>query len=147
MTIQKLLLQFKPKTENVLPLLHKVNEAFGYISRENFELIVDYFDVSEEKVYGLISSSRILKLSPRPKMEIEVCTNPSCKLEGSDEVILEIEKYYKIKVDRENNRGVSLKRADCFGRCLDGPVVKINGNFYEKVTPNRIDDILRDFDK
>jgi len=145
MTIQKVLLSFKPKKENILPLLQKVNVYFGYISKDNTYKIAEYFGIAPAKIYGIITASEILKSEKPSQLEIAVCTGPHCTMKGSGEVLKEIEKYLSVKADRQASERINLKTMSCNGHCLVGPVVIINGNIHENVKPAEVDDILKDY--
>jgi NADH-quinone oxidoreductase subunit E len=145
MTIQKILLSFRPKKENLLPLLHQVNSCFGYISKEDTYRIADYFGIMPAKIYGIITASGNLNYRKPSRVEIAVCSGQNCKLKGSAEILREIENYLSVKADRQPTEEINLRTISGGGHCLMGPTLIVNGNFYENVKPFEVDDILKNY--
>ena len=75
----------------------------------------------------------------KDRVVIEICMGSSCFSRGNRKTLQVIQKYLR-EHDREQD--VVLKGNHCFSDCSRGPVVKINGEIHEKVTPQNIIDIL-----
>lgn len=131
--------------ENILPVLHKVNASFGYISKEHAYKIADYFRISPPRLFAIITSSGVLRDKKPAQLEIQVCGGVHCKTRGADKILSEIEKCLKVKAGKEFNEKIRLESVSCIGHCDGGPVMKINGTVFSRVRPELVDDILKGF--
>lgn len=73
------------------------------------------------------------------RKEIKICMGSSCFSRGNRQTLQVIQKYLK---EHQLEHDVILKGAHCFGKCNEGPLVKIGSKIYEHVTSNTILDIL-----
>lgn len=145
MTIQKILLSLEPKKENVLAALHRAEEEFGCVTKEHMYLIAEYFRVKPARVAALISGSEIFSISKPPRLKVEICGGPHCKIKRSNAIVREAEKYLGVKIDRKGSRKAVLKTVNCVGHCAHGPVMIVNGTMYDRVKSFDVDDILRNY--
>ena len=134
MTIEKILLGFSPKVENILPALKEVSAVFGYVDEEKSEKIADYFSVPSSQIYETATFYDLINTKKQPALKIKVCFSTHCALKDAGKIINEIENILHIKAGDENNPNIKLEKVSCLGRCGDGPVVVINDKVYERVT-------------
>lgn len=141
-TLQKILLEYEPLPENLLPALKKVNTVFGYISQEKIYKIADYFKISPAEAFSTVSFYDDIRFEKKPNVEIRICMSAPCELRGSSKVLNEVERFLGAKIDREKTHKLEIRSASCQGRCNRGPIMIVNGNVYENVKPEGVDDIL-----
>jgi len=134
-TIQKILLEFEPKIENLLPALKKINAIFGFVGGRETKIIAEYFDVSEKKIFETASFYDEIKTEKQPEVLIQICNSANCTVNNSFEIIREIENSFKIKVEE----------ISCLGRCAEGPIIVVNGKIYERVTKSSVHGILKEY--
>lgn len=134
-TIQSIILEFEPKSENILPALKKINAIFGFVGEKEAKIIAQYFDVSESKIFETASFYDEIKTEKPARITIQICSSANCMVNGSFPIIKEIENTSKIKVEE----------ISCLGRCADGPVMVVNGKIYERVTESSVHDILKEY--
>ena len=80
---------------------------------------------------------------PVGKNVIRFCHNISCMLNGSDELISYLEEKLDVKTGEISKDGlVSVKKVECLGACVGGPMCQIGDQYYENLTKKRIDEIL-----
>jgi len=144
-TLQKILLDFDPHPQNLLPLLKAVNKEFGHISQNHIYQIAEYFSLKPAKVFSQLSFFEELRHKPKPSLEIRICMSAPCQMKGSLEVLKEIERYTGKRADIDKSSIIEFNSASCQGRCDLGPLVIVNGTPYEKVSSNMVDDILRPY--
>jgi NADH:ubiquinone oxidoreductase subunit E len=142
---EKILLEFDPKAENLLPALKKISEAFGYVSEKEAQKIASYFSLTLMQVFETASFYDLVNVKKQPALSIKVCSGTNCTYDGCRKVIKEIENFFRIKEGDEFNPKVKLETMSCLGRCGEGPIVIINGNVYTKVTTSGVDDILKSY--
>jgi len=141
-TVQKILLEFEPHPENILPVLKQINSIFGYVSQKEVYPVAAYFSMSPAEVFSTLSFFDDINFAKKSAVEIKVCVSAPCELRGSRKVLAEIERFLGVRMDRDKTAKLEVKSASCQGRCQRGPVVIVNGNVYDGVRAEGIDDIL-----
>ena len=135
MTVQKNLLEFESRAENLLPALKKISAVFGYVSEKDINIIAEYFYLSPAKVFETASFYNQINTKQPPQILIQVCSSANCAVNNSFEIIKEIENSFKVKVEE----------ISCLGRCSEGPVMIINGKVYERVSKSSVHEILKEW--
>jgi len=140
--IEKILLEFDPEKDKLLPALKKISVAFGYVSEKDTQKIADYFRLSLSKVYETASFYDQIQIKKQPSLVIKVCSGGNCALNNSFTIIREIENYLRIKEGDESNPKVKLEVMSCLGQCGEGPIMIVNNNVYTNVTESSVYGIL-----
>lgn len=144
-TVEKILLEFDPKAENLLPALKRISETFGYVSEKDAQKVASYFSLTLTKVFEVASFYDLVNVKKQPAVSIKVCSGTNCTYDGCRRVIKEIENFFHIKEGDEFHPKVKLVVMSCLGRCGEGPIMIVNGTVYTKVTASGVDDILRSY--
>ena len=145
MSIQKILLQFEPKPKNLLPALKEIQKDNQYIGEKECEKVADYFSLPLAQVYSTASFYDLLKTRKESKKIIKICSGGPCLGEKSMEVVRQIELLLKIELENDAHPKYKLELASCVGLCDRGPVMEIDGQVFEKVRPEMVDDIIRNY--
>ncbi|HLM84386.1 MAG TPA: NAD(P)H-dependent oxidoreductase subunit E [Candidatus Bathyarchaeia archaeon] len=145
MSIQKILLKFEPKAENLLGALKEIQKENKYISEKECEGVARYFSLSLTKVFSAASFFDLLKTRKESKKIIKVCSGGPCLSEKSAEIVREIEKYLRIELENDGHASVKLELMSCVGLCDRGPVMSVDDQVFEKVRPEMVDDIIRNY--
>ena len=115
----------------------------GYLTNDLIEAVAEYLDMEAIAVYEVATFYSMYEMSRVGKHKICVCTNISCMLCSSDQVVAHLEKKLGIKMGQTTADGkFTLKEVECLGACVNAPVMQIGRQYYEKLTPAAIDDIL-----
>lgn len=115
----------------------------GHLSKEVMDWVAGFLNVPAIRVRELATFYSMYDLEPVGKYKLCVCSNISCMLRGSDEVIQHIENRLGIKVGETTPDGkISLKEVECLGACRDAPMMQVGDVYHENLTPERIDAIL-----
>ncbi len=145
MTIEKILLNFSPRRKNLLPALKQVNEHFGVVSEEAIKQMAHFFGLTKVEVFSVASFYDQIRTEQPAELIIQVCDGANCTLKKSNEVIKQIELFFKQKVGDNFNPKVKIERIGCLAQCPFGPNVVINGIVYEKVFPDKVTELLRSY--
>jgi len=116
----------------------------GFLTTELMNAVAAYLDLSNIAVYEVASFYSMFETEPVGRHSISVCTNISCMLMGSDDVVEHIEKKLGIKTGESTPDGkFFMKREEeCLAACCGGPMMMVDHKYYEKLTPEKIDEIL-----
>jgi len=145
MSLQKILLRYKPKPENLLRALEEIQKENKYISRENCLKVAKYFSLPLAQVYSFASFFDEIKLKKSGKKIIKVCSGGPCIAENSAEVARQIELLLKIEAENDAHPKYRLEYISCRGLCDRGPIVMVDEQVFEKVRPEMVDDIISSY--
>ncbi len=119
----------------------------GYLTTALMDAIADYLDMAPMEVYEVATFYSMYELSPVGRHKICVCTNISCMLCGSDDVVAHLRDRLGIGLGETTEDGrITLKEVECLGACVDAPMCQIDREYYIKLTPEKIDVILDQLD-
>ncbi len=137
---------FDNNSAELINVLHKAQEHFGYLPAEVQELIAAQLKCSVAKVYGVVTFYSFFTMIPKGEHPISVCTGTACYVRGADKVLAEIEKQLNIKVGETTPDGkFSLSCLRCVGACGLAPVVMIGDRTYGRVAPEKVREILEEY--
>jgi NADH-quinone oxidoreductase subunit E len=127
--------EWKTKPGNLIMVLHKVQQSYGYIPRDVAIETSKLLDVPLAKIYGVVTFYNFFKLQKAGKYIIQVCLGTACYLRGGDDVIKEFEKQLGIGVNGTTEDGLfSVEAVRCIGCCGLAPAAVVNGEVHGKLT-------------
>ena len=133
------------KRSAVLAALREAqHQNHGYLTTELMDAVADYLELPKIQVYEVASFYSMFETRPVARHCVAICTNISCMLMGSDSVVEYIENKLGIKVGESTDDGrIYLKpEEECLAACAAGPMMQVNHVYHEKLTPEKIDEIL-----
>lgn len=145
MSIQKILLRFEPKPQNLLAVLKEIQKDNQYIGKKECTEVAAYFSLSLARVYSTASFYDLLKTEKNSKKTIRICSGGPCLGERSAEIARQIEMLLKIELGSDADPKYKLEYMSCAGLCDRGPVMMVDEHLFEKVAPETVDDIIRDY--
>ena len=128
----------------VIPCLHIIQaENKGCLSEPVMDALADYLAMSKINVYEVATFYTMFDLTPMGQHKVNVCTNLSCMLNGSNRVIEHLEQRLDIKLGETTADGkFTLREVECLGACCGAPMMQLDRNYYEHLTDDKIDQIL-----
>jgi len=127
----------------VIPVLQKIQKAVGFIPIDVQKKVARELDVPEKEVYGVATFYSFFSLIPRGKNNIRVCMGTACFVKGGKIIADRIQKELKIKPGQTTpDRNYSLQVNRCLGACGLAPIIVINDHLYQKVSPDKVMDII-----
>jgi len=139
--IENTLKKYPNKDAALLPLLYLLQKEFGYVKKEVMELAAERLDLPYSKVKGVATFYTMYNKKPVAKYHLQVCRNISCSLRGSSLIIDSIKKHLDIEIG-ETKGNFTLSTAECLGACGTAPVMQVNDDYYEDLTPESVTKIL-----
>ena len=135
--------KWRERPGNLIMILHRVQEEYGYIPRETALQLAQELDVPLAKIYGVITFYHFFKLEKPGRNQISVCMGTACYLKGGEDLIGELENLLGIGVNAVTDDGeFSIEAVRCVGCCGLAPLVVVNGEVYGKVTKAKLPEIL-----
>ena len=145
--IDRWVAKFPPdrKRSAVISALHAVqHENNGYLTAELMDAVAAYLGLPPIHVYEVATFYSMFETKPVGRHHVSVCTNISCMLRGSQEVVEHVEKKLGIKTGESTPDGrIYLKREEeCLAACTGAPMMMVDHVYHEHLTPESIDKIL-----
>lgn len=129
----------------LIPCLHILQDANGgWLSQAIMDALASYLSVPAISVYEVATFYTMFELEPVGKHKISVCTNISCMLCGSEEIMDHLQNKLNIKPGQTTDDGLfTLKEVECLGACVGAPMLLLDKQYHEHLTPEKIDQILQ----
>jgi NADH-quinone oxidoreductase E subunit len=131
----------------VLPVLWMIQEEHGYISEESMKYAAQLLDVPFGHVLGVVTFYTMFHSKPLGKNHIEVCTNVSCMLRGSEKIVELLENRLGIGLgETSKDMKWTLSEVECMGSCGTAPMLAVGEEYHENLTPEKLEKILSDLE-
>lgn len=131
---EKIRHQFPTNQALVLPMLHFLQEETGWVSPEGQQGIADFLQLPVSKVKEVVTFYTMYQQKPVGKVNLQLCVNLSCWLNGSDKLLSCLEKRLGVGVGETTSDGrYTLTEVECLAACGTAPVLQVNEDYYEKL--------------
>ena len=133
------------KQSAVLAALREVqHENQGFLTVPLMDAVADYLGMPRIAVYEVASFYSMFETKPVGRHSVSICTNISCWLRGSDQIVDYVEKKLGCKIGETTADGrIFLKpEEECLAACCGAPMMQVNHVYHEHLTPEKIDEIL-----
>lgn len=138
--------KWKKKPGNLIMVLHRVQEHFGYIPRKAAFEVSHLLDIPVAKIYGVVTFYHLFKLEKPGDIQIQVCMGTACYLKGGEDLIMALERELRCPINSTTEDGrFSVEAVRCIGCCGLAPVMTINGEVFGHVRESELPGILAKF--
>jgi NADH-quinone oxidoreductase subunit E len=135
--------EWKTRPGNLIMILHRVQEEFGYVPREAALELSHRLDVPLAKIYGVVTFYHLFKLRKPGKHQVSVCMGTACYLRGGEDLLGELETILGIGPNSMTEDGeFSIESVRCLGCCGLAPVLTIDREVFGKVTKDALPDMI-----
>ena len=126
-----------------LPILHDLQEHFGYIDDAAIPLIADALNISRAETLGVVSFYHDFRRAPVDGHALKLCRAESCQSMGCEDLVSHLELRHGIKVDGgDNPSGLQVETVYCLGNCALSPAALLDGAPVARLDRDRIDAIV-----
>lgn len=141
--VNTILAEHRTEAEDLLPVLHVIQDAVGYIPPEQVPLIAQAFNLSRAEVHGVISFYHHFRVKPPAAHAVQICRAESCQSMGADALLEHAQNALGCGLHEHDKDGrFSLEPVYCLGQCATSPAIMIDDKLYAKVTPERFDRLI-----
>lgn len=146
--LEKVFEEYESNPENLITILQKAQEIYGYLPKDVMYKIGEKLKVSPAKVIGVATFYSQFRLEPMGKYLIMICQGTACHVSGSEKLASAVSDYLGIESGKTTSDGVfTLQKVACLGCCSLAPVMMINGEAYGRLTPEKAISILSEIRK
>jgi len=119
----------------------------GFLTNELMDAVAGYLDMPRIAVYEVATFYSMYEHQAVGRHKICVCNSISCLLNGSQEILTYLQDKLGVKLGEVTADGkFSIKEVECLGACVGAPAVMIGKQYYENLSPEKIDKILEELD-
>lgn len=127
----------------LLPILHAIQHAFGYVPRDTLPVIAKRLNLSKAEVHGVMSFYHDFREDPAGRHVLKLCRAEACQSMGGDRVAAHAQKQLGIEWHETTRDGqVTLEPIFCLGLCACAPAAMIDGKLVGRVDEARLDTII-----
>ncbi|MFC2003562.1 NADH-quinone oxidoreductase subunit NuoE [Chloroflexota bacterium] len=143
---EEILLQGKDH-DNLLVLLQKAQNEFGYVPEKFMAEVADSLNIPVSEVCGVATFYSFLSTKPLGKNVIRICKSLPCYLKNSQMIIETVHDEISIRPGETTPDGkFSLELTNCIGACDKAPAMLINHDVHGNLSPSKISQILKSYD-
>ena len=139
------LTRYEAKESAIIPALYIAQkENKGWVSKEVILHLSQVMEIPEARINEVFKFYTMFNQKPVGRYHVQVCTNISCALNGGREMASYICKELKVGIDQITDDGkFSVSKVECLGSCGTAPMMQVNEDYHENLTPESAMNILR----
>lgn len=127
-----------------MPLLDLGQRQLGFTSISVMNYVAKMLDMPPMRVYEVATFYTMYMRHPMGKYNVQVCTTTPCQLCGSDEIMKAVTDFLKVKPGQTTpDKLFTLQEVECLGACVNAPMLAINDDYHEDLTPEKTVEILQ----
>ena len=135
----EILARYPVKRSALMPLLYEVQERDGYVTEAGMKEVAELIGLTPAEVLGVCSFYSMFKRTPQGKLLVSVCTSVSCMVNGGEELYAYLRDRYADDPD------VTVEEVECLAADDGVPVMQVNYEFHERLTPQSAERIVEDY--
>jgi len=144
--INAIIKRYGAKESAILAILQDVQAKEKYLPKEALEHIGERLNIPLSKIYRIATFFRAFSLMPRGRHEVVVCLGTACHVRGGQRIVDQFTMELGIRSGETTpDRNFTLETVNCLGVCAAGPVVAIDGQYFGKMSPGKVEGTLKKF--
>jgi len=142
--ISRILEERKDQPGALLPILHGIQDALGYVPREAIAQIALGLNLSRAEIHGVVSFYHYFRTSPPGRHTVYLCRAESCQSMGANQLVEHAKAKLGVDFHETTRDGAfTLEPIYCLGNCACSPAMMIDDEVYGRVTPERFEEVVR----
>ena len=143
----KIFSEFKGVEGDLIPILQKTQQKFGYISKDSTKHISRFLKISENQIFGVASFYSQFRFTEPGRNSIKICMGTACHVKGGQILCEAIERELGITAGETTaDKRFDFQRVACLGCCALAPVLQINNDIYSSMTVIKLQEILNKYE-
>lgn len=133
--LRDLVANFEPGKGHLMPALHRVQETYGYISRDAIEVVARQLNTTPALVFGCVSFYSDFRTHAPAETEISWCSGPACRVAGGDRIREAMQHTLELPLgEKSEDHRYGIHVGQCIGTCSEAPQVWVNGQVVGNLT-------------
>jgi formate dehydrogenase subunit gamma len=127
----------------MLPILHALQERFGYVDEAAVPLVAQALNVSRAEVHGVISFYHDFRRAPAGRHLLKICRAESCQATGCEDLVSYLAQRHGLEVgDTTPDGRLTVEAVYCLGNCALSPAAMLDETPIGRLDPDRLDRIV-----
>ncbi|MFL0690762.1 MAG: formate dehydrogenase subunit gamma [Agrobacterium tumefaciens] len=127
----------------MLPILHRIQDEFGYIPEPAKQIIADALNLSRAEVHGVITFYHDFRARPSGRHVLKLCRAEACQSMGGEPLADKIKSLLGVDWHGTTADGaVTLEPVFCLGLCAQAPAAMLDGNLHARLDENCLDELM-----
>ncbi len=132
---------------DLIPILQKIQEAYGYLPAEVLKEVSERTGIPTSRMYGVITFYSQFSLKPRGRHAIKCCRGTACHVRGGKAVLETLMKELRVEEGGTTaDRRFTFEPVACLGTCFLAPVVMVDDQYFGLLTPESAVSTLKKFE-
>lgn len=142
---EKILDEYESVNGALIPILQKVQAAYGYLQESIIDLIAERLNISASEIVGVATFYAQFHLKPRGKHIIKVCCGTACHVKGAKSIVDKLSSELNVPVgDTTSDRMFTLEEVACLGACSLAPILMLDEDVHGKLAPDNVTNIIHE---
>ena len=145
---ESILRKYDYKKSRIIQILNEIQKVNNYLPKDVLEHVSLRLKLPLSNIYSIATFYSAFSLKPRGKHLITVCMGTACHVRGAPMVLSRLEDKLQIKTDETTvDNEYTLKTVNCLGACALAPIVVIDEEYHGQTTVNKVDKLLKVYEK
>jgi len=132
--------------DNLIPVLHKIQEAYGYLPAEVLSELSRRSGIAASRIYGVVTFYEYFHLEPHGRHTIRCCRGTACHVKGITEIIRAVKHSLGIEPgETTDDMKFTFETVPCLGTCFLAPAMMVDSDYYGHLTAKKIGEILKNY--
>lgn len=129
----------------LIPMMQDIQTECGYLAQDDLHYLGQRLDIPLSRLYAVVTFYNSFRLSPKGAHEVTLCMGTVCYLKGAPVISEAIIKEFSVEPGGTTNDLLfSFNAVNCVGACALAPVMVVDGQYYDGVTPESALEILHE---
>ena len=138
--------RYEGRESSILAILQDIQAKEKYLPKETLEHLGERLRIPVNKIYRIATFYRAFSLTPRGRHEVCVCMGTACHVRGAQRIADQINLELGIRPgETTKDQNFTLETVNCLGVCAAGPVMSIDGQYFGKMSPGKVEGTLKKF--
>lgn len=146
----EILKRFTPKMENVLLILHELQNRNpnNFIQKDDIEAVAKYLNTTMATIYGVVRYYTMFSDKPRGKRIVRLCVSPVCRMKGAQGILEALKEELDVQPGGTTEDGeFTLEFTQCLGQCQHSPVMMVDMDIHGELTAEKARRTIRELHK
>jgi NADH:ubiquinone oxidoreductase subunit E len=145
--LHQVILDYDRKESNLIQILHMAQAIFGYLPADVLHYIGKEMNLPMSSINGVVSFYSYFSTQPKGRHTVQVCLGTACYVRGGKKVLDTLKETLGIDVSQTTaDHRFSLEVKRCIGSCGLAPAVSIDSVVHKRVNPNKLQEILKQYE-
>jgi NADH-quinone oxidoreductase subunit E len=142
--VDEIIARHRGKPGSLIRVLIEIQHENRWLPKEALVRVAEALEVPLSRVVQVATFYKTFSLTPKGRHEVHVCTGTSCHLRGGARLLAAVQRLIGIKPGETDAQAkFSLDTGSCLGSCSLGPELIVDGKHHARMTPDKVEDVLK----